>query len=298
MGDAKKKPHQTLYNGLLSILTSDAFVHSLATLLDALSEVGILSESLQRDNISIGAAYVTMRQTIRALQNQKDGTAGEHFAEFNGSAVSFKGVALTYSETKPRLNKPQFLQALIDCMQSRLHCTVASNRSATSTSGNAELKSVIEDIDILNPMRWPSHVESPWPEGELRLKSLCNRLQVSFSDYRKPFRDFISLPDTVPHEIMDLQEAVACYPVASADCERGFSAMNLICSDIRSTLTIKNISNLLFISLVGPPLAMFNPKPYVKEWLKRHHRHAEDPRSRRLTSKESSRYASIWPLFA
>jgi hypothetical protein len=32
---------------------------------------------------------------------------------------------------------------------------------------------------------------------------------------------------------------------------------------------------LMFISLVGPPISEFNPENYVKQWLKKGHRHAD-----------------------
>jgi len=66
---------------------------------------------------------------------------------------------------------------------------------------------------------------------------------------------------------------------STAECERGFSAMNNICTDIRSRLTICNISNLMFININGPPINIRNPDTYVKSWLVKH-RSADDTRSK------------------
>ena len=57
-------------------------------------------------------------------------------------------------------------------------------------------------------------------------------------------------------------------PVSTAACERGFSKMNIICSPLRSRLTVPHMSSLMFISICGPPVALWEPLLYVKHgWL-------------------------------
>jgi hypothetical protein len=109
-------------------------------------------------------------------------------------------------------------------------------------------------------------------------------------------RDFVTDKTVVPN-IKKLLSIIATYPVTSADCERGFSTMNDICTKTRNSLDIENVSDLLFLSLVGPPVAMFDPEDYVKEWLKRNHRSADDNRSRKVGLKHSERYSNLWHLF-
>jgi len=43
----------------------------------------------------------------------------------------------------------------------------------------------------------------------------------------------------------------AALPVSIAECEHGFSRMNLICTPLSSMLTVKHLSSLMFMSLVG-----------------------------------------------
>ncbi|XP_076829399.1 E3 SUMO-protein ligase KIAA1586-like [Brachyhypopomus gauderio] len=71
----------------------------------------------------------------------------------------------------------------------------------------------------------------------------------------------------------------------TAECERGFSHMNIIISDTRSKLLISNVSSLLFIKLHGPPLKLWNPTKYAKLWL-RNHRSATDTQTRVVASKD------------
>lgn len=59
--------------------------------------------------------------------------------------------------------------------------------------------------------------------------------------------------------------------------------MNNICTELRSRLLIKNISNSMFININGPPLQRWNPKDYVKSWLTSH-RDADDNKSRKVNT--------------
>jgi len=55
----------------------------------------------------------------------------------------------------------------------------------------------------------------------------------------------------VPEKLARLRRAVECLVVSTAECERSFSAMNDIASDIRWSLGIKRISALVFAKLLG-----------------------------------------------
>jgi len=73
-----------------------------------------------------------------------------------------------------------------------------------------------------------------------------------------------------------------------------------ICTDLRSRLTINNISNLMFININGPPLNDWNPEDYVKSWLF-NHRCAEDTRTkiaRNNIEKSESKVVkkSLWQI--
>uniref|UniRef100_A0A672PR30 HAT C-terminal dimerisation domain-containing protein n=1 Tax=Sinocyclocheilus grahami TaxID=75366 RepID=A0A672PR30_SINGR len=85
--------------------------------------------------------------------------------------------------------------------------------------------------------------------------------------------------------LKDLLTAVTTVPISSAECERSFSQMNLICSANRSSLHASTISLLLFLCLVGPPLSQFNPFPYVRSWISKGHRTANDSRSKARSRK-------------
>ena len=56
-------------------------------------------------------------------------------------------------------------------------------------------------------------------------------------------------------------------PATSTACERGFSHVKLIKSEMRSTLSEQMLSNSVVIKLHSSPIAEFDPKPAIEYWL-------------------------------
>ena len=75
----------------------------------------------------------------------------------------------------------------------------------------------------------------------------------------------------MPASIKLIVNAIKTIPISTAECERGFSKMkimNIICSPLKSAVSVRYILHLMFISVVGPPVHLFKPLPFVKSWLK------------------------------
>ena len=68
-----------------------------------------------------------------------------------------------------------------------------------------------------------------------------------------------------PEDLAELNAAIDTIAITSADAERGFSTMNLICTPLRNRLGVERLSNLVSVSLVGPSLDYFNALPYVNK---------------------------------
>src|SRR6218665_646489 len=99
------------------------------------------------------------------------------------------------------------------------------------------------------------------------LKLLCAKFGLSFSDLKFAYRDFKdSRGSIISNELLKLKSVINTIPVSTAACERGFSKMNIICSPLRTRLTVKHTSSLMFVSLSGPPVMLFEHLKYVKSW--------------------------------
>ena len=112
---------------------------------------------------------------------------------------------------------------------------------------------LIEELRVLYAHYWPKDAGALYRETEV--ESLCQRFNIAnpcavIRAYRK-YRD--SDGKDIPDELMELLVAVNSIPIASAECERRFSQMNLICTPNRASLLTSTILSLLFLNLVGPP---------------------------------------------
>ncbi|XP_022173984.1 E3 SUMO-protein ligase KIAA1586-like [Myzus persicae] len=95
--------------------------------------------------------------------------------------------------------------------------------------------SVIQDMQIMDTTEWPDDYNIRY--GEDKINRLCKRFQLNKND------------------------------AINAECERGFSLMNNICTKLRSRLTIQHMVSLMFININGPPLEQWEPETYVSSWL-------------------------------
>ena len=69
-------------------------------------------------------------------------------------------------------------------------------------------------------------------------------------------------------ELNNFVQLLKALPISSAGCERGFSQMNLHHTSLRNTLAVERVSDLLMVSINGPPLSHWNARKYVISWLK------------------------------
>ena len=83
--------------------------------------------------------------------------------------------------------------------------------------------------------------------------------------------------------ILRLVQIMLVLPISSAVCERGFSSVNRIKSDVRSSLHTETVEDLIRISVEGPQLEDYDARQDVKQWF------SQGKRSRRPN------YMS-WPL--
>lgn len=195
---------------------------------------------------------------------------------------TFYGVTLQKDPRVKPVDPQKFYEALAESVRSRM---------VTESE-----KSLFDKINVLVPETWPSPLPVFYGEDEIR--ELCDLFDISFSGVRQRFRDFKEHPEIpVTDGLLKLQQAVKSLAVSSADCERGFSEMNITITPLRAQLKIQKVSALMFISLVGPPVNQWNPQKYVKKWVltRRAADHTACPQRKPVQIK--SQYQSIWEQF-
>lgn len=85
---------------------------------------------------------------------------------------------------------------------------------------------------------------------------MCQKMGFDARPCILDFREYRQHPTTHrPTHFDTLQNAVDTYVVSTAECERSFSVMNDTLSPERNNLTVKHLSELVFIKSVCPPLS-------------------------------------------
>ena len=122
---------------------------------------------------------------------------------------------------------------------------------------------------MLNDLTWPTDQLELALYGDKSVVDLCKLLNFSSDKSVDILADFTLFKKNkkMGKNLKSLYLTLQTYPLSSAACERGFSQMNLCHTDIRNRLVTETISNLLMISINGPPIELWEPKKYVISWL-------------------------------
>ncbi|RXM90735.1 hypothetical protein EOD39_21900 [Acipenser ruthenus] len=258
---------------------------------DALQELSEPSVELQKRVCTIIEAHRAIFREVREF---------EAMAEQPGryTQLSQKGIeenvfeAVTLNVGKPsdkKLCQRQFFWSLARNMEDRM---LSQGGRVPDKTGYSKL---IEELKVLYKQYW--HDKSDALYGQTKVESLCQRCDIecpctTIRAYRR-FRE--SNGQDLQSELNDLFVAVNTIAISSAECERGFSQMNLICISNRAALHVSTIASLLFLNLVGPPLTKFNPVPYVKSWIAKGHRSATDSQSKSRKREEGQEdMTALW----
>lgn len=108
------------------------------------------------------------------------------------------------------------------------------------------------------------------------VRLLCTKFGVAFRDLKFAFREYRdSRGKAIAPCVRVLLNCVNTIPVSTAECERGFSKMNVVCSSLRTRLTVPHMSSLIFVSLCCPPVHLWEPLKFVKSWVALNRRAAD-----------------------
>ena len=163
-----------------------------------------------------------------------------------------------------------------------------------SVTDNCELcVMILLQIQVLDRNTWPVDVTSPWIDGENKLRVLCQKLRINYHVAQAGFRDFDARCDSrdIPVKLRELSLAIQTIPVTSADAERGFSSMILICSQQRNRLTVQRTST-VSSSVLSVYRWWIFLHGHVQKWLV-NHRAASDNQSKKI-AKTNTDDTRIW----
>lgn len=266
----RSSTERSTFKGLLNRFTSNQFLLDLAVMYDVLCELSMLSESLQNRNMTIVKADKLIRRSIRYITSLKEKPGTKTLeAKIAIREGVFDSVSLKQNPKFVTINAQQLLSSVVNNLNSRLFTTYGQNEEA--------YKKLLLEFHILDTDHWPTDI--PERFGEEEILSLCKRFKLDDRKVNYSFREYLDCSRRVPDGLKELINCTKLVNCSSAECERGFSLMNIILTPTRNLLTVSHVSSLLFVKLHGAPMASWNPEPYVDTWL-RSHRGADDTRTR------------------
>lgn len=251
--------------GLLSKLASWHFLTELAMVKDALRLLQELSLYLQRERASAVDALFQVEALVKsvlAYKSQSGPTMQKFLLNFNDTMM-FKGTPIAEPTGKQISD--------FDTLCKRFYQSVADNISNRfSETGLLSL------AKVLCPSVWPEDETAKMLYGDKELTALAKLLGLNVPAALAEFREHKINTERVGKTLRQLKQTVEIFPIASAECERGFSAMNLQHTATRNSLLISTVSSLLMIHINGPPLAFWPVTKYVMSWLKKGRHAATD----------------------
>jgi len=190
-----------------------------------------------------------IRRSISYIESMKE-RKGENFLEVVQALqeMKFRSVNLRNNRRMITIRYEQFLRRLVNTIRARMLSSISNT--------------IISELNVLEVDNWPSVIPPFYGRNEIR--SLSERFQLNVSKAITAFQDYLDnggkrLPKNLK-PLLNCAKVTAC---SSSECERGFSRMNLLFSDIRSRLLIQNVTILMFIKLHGPRLTMWDPNDYI-----------------------------------
>ncbi|KAL7375143.1 hypothetical protein ABVT39_012693 [Epinephelus coioides] len=209
-----------------------AFCHFLADLFDAISKFSLL---LQRNDVILPQG-VTIKGEAAGLA--EDSTASTHKLQ-------------------------QAVRTTVECSVQHLRQRFGNEDLTPSATAKA-----VRSFKIFSHDSWPEQrdqlIDYCGEELDFLLDHFSTVLTRNGCDINLAGEEYQSMKMFI--NILHLVNIMLVLHVSSAVCERGFSAQRRIKSDVRGSLHVDTVEDLIRISLDGPSLEEFDAKEAVQMW--------------------------------
>lgn len=268
--------------GYLKTLTSVQFIMMLHSMLDILSILSCLSQIFQRDDLlTLDVLEETQLCLIKLLDLKINSGCNmkEFVSLYQPEIKQFQGIDI--SEPVPIVNdftNCNNLQKLVDDMVIYITTRFANfhevplvsfrafdyhhfpdDMTALAQHGQSDISGILQHMIQLFPR-----------DTHTSILEQYNALKVHLRQYKKSKSEVFSSILLQNQErfsaILKVVEIMMVISPSTATCERGFSAMNLVKTNLRAKLSQSSLQNLLTIMIDGPLLKDFVPGPAIDAW--------------------------------
>ena len=128
---------------------------------------------------------------------------------------------------------------------------------------------ILTGARVLSKASWPKDPLQKSLYGENEVASLCKAFDIDKSLSADIVLEYalFKRTETARPKLKILMNLLAVLPISSAECERGFSQMNLYHTAVRNRLLTTSVADSMVIGINGPPLSSWNATKYVVSWL-------------------------------
>lgn len=271
--------------GILKDLLSDKFIKYLYFMMDVTKVLSTLSKTFQSDELCITDVVTSLETTLTLLEELRL-EKGLHYKRFIESyseetAILKCGknnsqeVQLTRAGTSIDSQFDSFLIEVKGYLDTRFGNLqeqplsyfrvfdpreMPQERSRLASHGNNEVKSLVQHFAIYLTEEEKTSIIAQWPALRTRLaRQKATSPNDAFSNL------LASRPDDVKDSLILLDLMLTLSP-STAKCERGFSTMNHLKSNLRTTLSQNTLSDLMRMRSSDCTVKDYNVKPAISNW--------------------------------
>ncbi|KAL5022022.1 hypothetical protein ScPMuIL_001177 [Solemya velum] len=264
--------------GLAKNVQTLQFVATLYTMCDILPQLSILSKCFQESSLELTDIQDHIKMTLDILDARLS-SPGKHYRQIvetvatlenNHFRISRQGI-YDFDTFKQKVHD-KFLLHLCQNIRDRFpDMGVITAFSCLDPSGMRNIS--IHDLDGIDDDKMETLCEHY--DGEIDPTATMQEFssfKLYLHKYKEKKFDTIlssslgtSLKSLYPN-LARLAEICLVIPASIADCERGFSAMKRVKTDLRNRLSQKILNALMMVSVQGPPPKEFNFQRAVEKW--------------------------------
>ncbi|XP_014874290.1 zinc finger protein 862 [Poecilia latipinna] len=266
---------------LLQFLMDYQSVKLIYFLLDIIAVLSRLALTFQGEHLLVSQVEARLEEAIQEIGQLVD-CPGEYLQEFEENfRESFNGVALKnlrvaeskfQSIRKKICSRSQGILSQRLDLQSRSFTKACQVLDLDSWPGNHEdLKTFgEEEIQVIF-----NHLDSIPSAGQDDRTETRSNLLVEWKELKVDYFSMNSFKDILIHIcrykqrfplLNQILQVVRVLPSSTACCDKGRGALQRICKNNRSRLTLEQMNDLLTVAVNGPPVANFDAKRALDSW--------------------------------
>ena len=275
--------------GLIKMITTYKFLATLYMMCDILPHLARLSCMFQSADIDLSLLQPQVSVTLVKLRQLRS-IPGEHLSSLDQVISSDlkewkvnvnDGIKNTFNTT---ICQP-YIDALVNNISRRFSdagiisafsifdpskLPLSPNEAAEAEYGNDSLETLITHYGSGDSPQVSS--DDTKVEWEIFVIFMINNCKTkTMRDVLQMLLQNVTLKSMYPN-LSTLAAICQVLPVTTVDCERAFSAMKRIKSQLRSTMKTKTLNHLLLISIEGPELDKFDFNRALQTWGKQKNR--------------------------